>query len=185
MENPKWQEEVIQLKQILDQAPLEKKIKWGAEVYTFDGKNVVSCGGFTHFFTLWFYNGVFLKDPYKVLVNANEKKTKSLRQWRFDSKEEINAKKILEYVYEAIEIEKKGLKIKPSKFTPIQAGVLLQEALNSDISFQLAFGQLTPGKQKEYILYIDEAKQESTKNKRIEKIKPLVLAGKGLNDKYK
>ncbi len=65
-----------------------------------------------NYFTLWFFNGVFLKDEGGFLVNAPEGVTKSLRQWRFTSKEKLNEKLILEYIYEAIENEKNG-KIPP------------------------------------------------------------------------
>lgn len=164
---------------------MEKSIKWGAEVFTHDGKNIVSYGGFKNYFTIWFYNGVFLKDPYKVLVNAQEGKTKSLRQWRFTSADEIDEKKILEYVNEAIDLEKKGLKIKPAKFKAVPVPELFQNEFEKDKNMKAAFEKLTPGKQKEYNLFIDEAKQEKTKAARIEKIKPMILNGIGLNDKYK
>jgi len=183
--NEKWSNELSILASVIHQAPLEKTIKWGAEEFTFNGNNVVSYGGFKHYFALWFYNGVFLSDKYKVLVNAQDGKTKSLRQWRFSSVEEMDEKKILEYITEAIEIEKKGLKIEPEKFKPVEASKLLTDAFAGDKNLGLAFKKLTPGKQKEYILYIIEAKQEATKFKRLEKIKPMVLSGVGLNDKYR
>ena len=111
----KWSEELARLAAIINKAPLEKTIKWGAEVFTCNGNNVVSYCGFKHFFALWFYNGVFMKDKEKVLVNAQKGVTKSLRQWRFSSSEEIDEKKILEYIHEAIEIEQKGLKLEKIK----------------------------------------------------------------------
>lgn len=183
--NAKWAEELTILASIINKAPLEKSIKWGAEVFTWEGQNVVSYGGFKNFFSLWFYNGVFLKDKYAVLINASEGKTKSLRQWRFTSKEEIDEKKISEYILEAIEIEKKGLKIKQEKFVAVPPPELLADALKTDKIFHTAFKNLTPGKQKEYIIYLNEAKQEATKIKRLEKIRTMILEGKGLNDKYK
>lgn len=180
-----WSEELERLASIISKASLEKSIKWGAEVFTYNGRNVVSYGGFKNFFAIWFYNGVFLKDPYKVLVNAQEGKTKSLRQWRFTSIAEIDGKKILEYIEEAIEIEKKGLKLEPQKFRSIAPPPLLSHALKVDKELQTTFEKLTPGRQKEYIVYLNEAKQEATKLKRLEKIKPMILSGIGLNDKYK
>jgi uncharacterized protein YdeI (YjbR/CyaY-like superfamily) len=180
-----WAKELEALKAILEKANLDVAVKWGAEVYTYNGKNIVSYGGFKHFFTLWFYNGVFLKDKYNVLVNAQEGKTKSLRQWRFTSIDEIDEKKILAYIAEAILIAEKGLQVKPEKHQSFPVPQLLITALNEDKDLNDAFKQLTSGKQKEYSLYIDEAKQEATKIKRIEKIKPLILRGVGLNDKYK
>lgn len=183
--NPNWSKELEILASLINKLPLEKTIKWGAEVFTYNGKNVVSYGGFKNYFMLWFFNGVFLEDKYKVLVNAQEGKTKSLRQWRFTSIAQIDEKKITEYIYEAIEIEKKGLKISPEKFVEIPVSELLEIEFKNDKNLKSAFTKLTPGKQKEYIIYINEAKQEATKLKRLEKIKPMILQGIGLNDKYK
>lgn len=183
--NNQWSEELEVIASIINKAPLEKAIKWGAEVFTYNGKNVVSYGGFKNFFTLWFYNGVFLTDRYNVLVNAQEGKTKSLRQWRFTSISEIDEKKILEYINEAIEIEKRGLKIAPEKFVAIPVSEFLEAEFKKDKNVKAAFEKLTPGKQKEYNVYINEAKQEATKLKRVEKIVPMILQGIGLNDKYK
>lgn len=183
--NTAWEKELERIASIIIKAPLEKTIKWGAEVFTYNGKNVVSYGGFKNYFTIWFYNGVFMKDKYAVLLNAQEGKTKSLRQWRFTSLDEIDEKKILEYINEAIEIEKEGLKIKPEKFEPVEVPQLLSDTFNKDSKFKTAFEKLSPGKQKEYMLYINEAKQETTKLNRLEKIQPMVLQGIGLNDKYK
>lgn len=181
----KWMEELALISDIFDKLPFQKTVKWGADVFIYEGKNVASYGGFKNFFTIWFYNGVFLSDPYKVLINASEGKTKSLRQWRFTSKEEIDEKKIIRYLEEAIEIEKKGLKIENSPFSPVPIPELLSIEFKNNLVLNLAFEKLTPGRQKEYILYLNEARQESTKKTRLEKIKPLILNGIGLNDKYK
>ncbi|MBC7885393.1 MAG: YdeI/OmpD-associated family protein [Saprospiraceae bacterium] len=183
--NDQWSEELDLLASIIQKAPLQKSIKWGAEVFTFEGKNVVSYGGFKNYFTVWFFNGVFLEDRYQVLVNAQEGKTKSLRQWRFNAIDEIDEKKILEYILEAIEIEKKGLKIKPDKFAPVTVPQLLESEFKKDKILKAAFENLTPGKQKEYNIFISEAKQEATKIKRVEKIIPMIMNGIGLNDAYK
>jgi len=150
--NEKWIEELAIIATIISKLPIEKTTKWGADVFTYNGKNVMSYGGFKNFFGIWFYNGVFLKDKYKVLVAA-QSKTKSLRQWRFTSKNEIDKKKITEYINEAIEIEKKGLKIKAEKFTPIPISELLETELNKDQNLKTNFEKLTPGKQKVYIVY--------------------------------
>ena len=184
-EHTQWKKELAVIASIIDKAPLEKVTKWGSDVYTYNGKNVVSYGGFKHYFAIWFYNGVFLKDPYHILLNAQEGKTKSLRQWRLTSMEEIVEKRILEYIQEAIEVEKQGLKIIPDRFTPVSIPALLEEALQQDSGLKVAFDKLSPGRQKEYMVYITEAKQDATKISRLEKIKPMILQGIGLNDKYK
>ena len=183
--NPQWSEELALLASVIDKAPLEKTVKWGSDVFTFNCKNVLSYGGFKNYFALWFYNGVFLEDPYHVLVSAQEGVTKSLRQWRMTSIEQIDEAKILAYIHEAIEVEKKGLKLKPKKPEPIELPQLLSNAFVLDPILEKAFFKLTPGKQKEYIAHLNAAKQETTKLNRLDIMKPLILKCIGLNDKYK
>lgn len=173
------------MQQIIVQTPLKKEFKWGTNVYTFQGKNVVAWGGFKSFFSIWFYNGVFLEDKENVLVTASEGKTKSLRQWRFTHVEDMDDKKILAYINESIQTIKDGKELKPEKSKAKEVTGILKNALENDSQLQSAFYSLTPGKQKEYIEYIDEAKQEKTKLSRLQKITPLILQGKGLNDHYK
>jgi uncharacterized protein YdeI (YjbR/CyaY-like superfamily) len=184
-QNTKWSEELHLLGAIIEKAGLDKAVKWGADVYTYQGKNVISYGGFKNYFALWFYNGVFLNDPYRVLVNAQEGKTKSLRQWRFTSKAEIDEKKILEYIREAVAVEQQGKAIKPAKFTPAVIPDWMQREFAKNTSLKSAFDQLTPGKQKEFVEHVDSAKKEETRMARWAKVKPMILAGAGLNDKYK
>lgn len=157
----------------------------GVEVFTYKGKNIVGYCGFKNHFAIWFYNGVFLKDPYKVLYTASEGKTKALRQWRFNSLNEVDERKILEYVQEAVEVENQGLKIEVEKPKELSVPAILKAEFKKDKKLEAAFNSLTMGKCKEYILHLDEAKQEATKLKRFAKIVPLILEGKGLNYKYK
>jgi len=183
--NQQWKEAAEIVEQIINELPLTKEFKWGGDIYTYQGKNVVGYGGFKNHFAIWFYNGVFLEDKYNVLITASEGKTKALRQWRFSSSDEIEPDKIKTYIQEAIQTVIDGKEIKPEKSqTPVLAGIL-KKTLTQDKQLSEAFKKLTPGKQKEYILYVDEAKQEKTKLSRIDKIKSLILEGKGLHDKYK
>ncbi|MEA4935971.1 MAG: YdeI/OmpD-associated family protein [Paludibacter sp.] len=183
--NIQWQEELNLIKSIIRQTELEETIKWGTEVYTYNGKNVVSCGAFKNFLSLWFYNGVFLKDKYNVLVSAQEGKTKALRQWRFTSMDEIDEKKILEYILEAIENEKEGRTWKAEKSTTLGIPEGLLKVFQNNDELKKAFDGLTPYKQKEYTEFIESAKREETRNARLAKIEPMILNGIGLHDKYK
>ncbi len=182
--NHEWDEELEILKSIIDKTELVETTKWGGIVYTINNKNVLGIVGFNHFFTIWFWNGVFLKDELKVLINANEGVTKGLRQWRFTSKSELNEKQILIYVKEAIENEKEGKSIKPERKEVVISDFFANE-LKSDKAFAKAFEAFSPYKQKEFLEYIDTAKQDKTKIQRIEKIKPMILENIGLNDKYR
>lgn len=180
-----WQNELEKLRSIIIKTILTPEIKWGMEVFTWNRKNVVSYLGFKNFFSLWFYNGVFLKDKYTVLVNAQEGKTKALRQWRFTSINEIDEEKILEYINEAIENEKAGRVWKPEKSGQIEIPELMYACFEQDQNLKTAFENLTPYKQKEYIEFLDSAKREETRLTRLHKIKPMIFSGLGLNDKYK
>ncbi len=183
--NTQWHEELAVLKSIISKTGLEKSTKWGAEVFTHKGKNVVSYYGFKNYFAIWFYNGVFLEDSQKVLVNAQDNKTKALRQWRFSSKEEIDEKHILEYIYEAIRNEEEGKVWKPEKTTEIVIPEALKLAFGKDEGLRKLFGLLSHYKQKEYAEHIETAKRIETKQARIERIIPMIMQGIGLNDKYK
>ena len=180
----KWAEELKLLQSIIVQTELKEATKWGSVVYTLNGKNVLGISGFKNYFTIWFFNGVFLKDEKKFLVNAQEGKTKSLRQWRFSSKEEVNEKVILAYIFEAIENEKLGKSIKPERNKTIICGVFEKEFAANTNLFE-AFQKLSPYKQKEFLEYIETAKREETIRSRMAKIKPMILENIGLNDNHR
>ncbi|WP_194973252.1 YdeI/OmpD-associated family protein [Aquiflexum lacus] len=180
-----WQEEIELIKSVVEKTELQHAIKWGIDVYTLNGQNIIGIAPFKAYIGIWFYNGVFMSDPLNVFVNAQEGKTKALRQWRFTSKDEINPDQIYSYLLEAIANEKAGKRLVPDRSAKFEIPELLQKAFEEDAELKDSFFKLSPGKQKEYALHIQESKREETKISRLEKIKPMILEGKGLNDKYK
>ncbi|ARV10610.1 hypothetical protein BTO05_13560 [Winogradskyella sp. PC-19] len=184
--NNHWQKELEFLRSLVLKTELNEAIKWSAPVYELHGKNVLGLGAFKNHFCIWFFNGVFLKDKQNILVNAQENKTKGLRQMRFNAFDEVNTVLVLAYVKEAIENQRAGKEIKVvRKGKTVVIPQELKTVLNDDQDLQLAFSALTPGKQREYCEYISSAKREATKISRLEKIIPMILNGVGLNDKYK
>lgn len=183
-----WNEEyrplLEKLRSLLLSTELEEKMKWGIPTYCLQNKNIAGIGAFKNYAGLWFFNGSFLKDEAKVLINAQEGKTKGMRQWRFRSIEEIDEKLVLQYIAEAIQNQKDGKEIKPEKKALI-IPVELKEALASDSQLVEAFDSMTLSCRREYAEHISEAKRPETKQKRLEKIKPMILKNVGLNDKYK
>lgn len=179
-----WENELQILREIIHKTELVETNKWGGEVYTINNKNVLGIGGFKNYFTIWFWNGVFLKDEAKVLVNANEGVTRALRQLRFTSAGDVNEKLVLHYINEAITNEKAGLSIKPEKKEAMKCD-FFTDVLKNDKTLQTAFDQFKPGKQKEFWEYMTTAKHEKTKISRLEKIRPMIIDGIGLNDKYR
>lgn len=180
-----WQKELDFLRAIILSLKLEETIKWGSPVYCYKGKNIVGFGAFKSYVGLWFFQGVFLKDKANVLTNAQEEKTKALRQWRFHSINEINESQIKEYTKEAIENQKKGKEVKPSRNKELIIPKELQNLLKKEKELNTQFQKLSQACKREYAEYISEAKKEETKRNRLEKIKPMIIAKKGLNDRYK
>jgi uncharacterized protein YdeI (YjbR/CyaY-like superfamily) len=180
-----WKPELTRLRRILRSSELEETVKWGAPVYTAHGKNVVGIGGFKSYFGLWFFQGALLADEKKLLVNAQEGRTKAMRQLRFGSAAEIDAPTIRAYVKEAIELAEQGREITPRRKKPLPLPPELEAALARRKRARKGFDGLTPGKRREYAEYVAEAKQDATKQRRIAKILPLIEAGVGLNDKYR
>jgi uncharacterized protein YdeI (YjbR/CyaY-like superfamily) len=180
-----WAGELTLLREILTQTELEETVKWGAPVYTIANKNVVGLGAFKSYVGLWFFQGVFLADEHKVLISAQEGKTRGLRQWRFRGSREIDDSLITQYVLEAIENAKQGKEIKPEKREPVAVPVELQKAPNEDAVLEDCFGQLSPYKQREYAEHIGGAKREATRIDRLEESIPLIREKKGLNDRYR
>jgi uncharacterized protein YdeI (YjbR/CyaY-like superfamily) len=180
--NDLWEKEIAYLKTIIAKTPLVETTKWGGIVFTHQGKNVVGIGGFKSYVGLWFFNGAFLNDTEKVLVSGNET-TKAQRQWRFNAKDEIDEKKVLAYLLEAIALEEQGIKHKAEK-SPLVMDAFFADFLQSE-NLNEAFEKFTLTKKKEFVEYITTAKQEKTKLDRLEKIKPMLKEGIGLNDKYR
>ena len=182
----KWHDQLEKLRKLLKQTTLTECIKWGAPVYTLNNKNVVGLGAFKEHYALWFFNGASLTQNTKLLHNAQEGKTRTLRQIRFREKDDLPLAELKNYIDEAIELQKKGIKkpVKISKKTQVLPEVIKQQ-FKENPELETNFKALTPGRQREYIEHIDSAKQEKTKTRRLEKSIPLIMAGKGLHDKYK
>lgn len=182
-----WEEAVILLREIFLSTELNETLKWSAPVYTINNKNVAGIGAFKAYVGIWFFQGSFLKDKKKKLFNAQEGKTKAMRQWRFTSVDEIQkeAQVIRDYIEEAIENQKQGKEIKSAKNKPLVIPEELQIALDKDPILKDHFDQFTLGKKREFTDHIGSAKQAETRQRRLEKAIPMIMNGIGLGDKYR
>ncbi|MCY3714781.1 MAG: YdeI/OmpD-associated family protein [Gemmatimonadetes bacterium] len=180
-----WRSLLERLRNIMNECEVEETVKWGQPCYTHAGKNVVGIGAFKEFVSVWFFQGALLRDKQGVLVNAQEGKTRAMRQWRFQAIEEIDEPLLRAYVDESIENQRLGKEIKAETKKPVEVPDELAGALAEDRDAGERFNALTPGKQREYTEYIAEAKRAETRTRRLEKILPMIRAGHGLNDKYK
>ncbi len=179
----KWQKEYQQMRAIALDCGLDEDLKWGQPCYTVNNKNIVLIHGFKEYCAYLFFKGALLKDDEQILVQQTEQ-VQSPRQVRFTNVKEIVKlqKKLKAYIYEAIEVEKAGLKVKPKKTSDYEVVEEFQKKLNKDKTLKAAFKALTPGRQRGYLFYFSQAKQSKTRESRIEKCIPDIMNGKGLND---
>ena len=179
-----WQEEYLMLRKIILDCGLKEELKWGVPCYTLSGKNVVLMHGFKEYCALLFHKGALLKDTDRILVQQTEN-VQAARQIRFTGTEEIEELEAVlkAYIFEAIKVEKAGLKVELKKTRDFDSPEELQQVLEENPEFKTAFESLTPGRQRGYILYFAAPKQSKTRVSRIEKYWDQILKGKGLNDK--
>ena len=180
-----WRALLERLRVIMNDCEVEETVKWGQPCYTHEGKNVAGIGAFKEFVSVWFFQGALLRDEQGVLVNAQEGRTRAMRQWRFQAVEEIDETLLRAYVDESIENQLQGKAIKAERKKPVEVPDELAGALAEDRDAGERFDTLTPGKQREYAEYIAQAKRAETRTRRLEKILPMIRSGHGLNDKYK
>ena len=179
----KWQEEIEQLREIVLDCGLTEELKWGCPCYAFEKSNIVLIHVFKEYCALLFFKGALLNDPNGILIQQTEN-VQAARQIRFTNlKEIVKQKKILKtYIYEAIEIEKAGLKVNLKKATEFTIAEEFQNKLDKKPALKKAFYALTPGRQRAYLLFFCAPKQSKTREARVEKYIPQILSGKGLND---
>ncbi len=154
--------------------------KWGPNYYL----NGMVCGywGFKKHVSFVFFQGSLLKDKKKILLE-NPGNVHN-RHIKFTDVKQIDDKVILEYLFEAIDNNKKGLKIIETKNKTIETPVDLAKALKK-AKLLIYFDSLAFSHRKEYIQWIESAKKEETRLKRIEQAIEKLLVKQGLHDKYK
>ncbi len=179
----KWQEEYEELRTIVLDCGLTEELKWGVPCYTFQKANIVLLHGFKEYCALLFMKGVLLKDDKGILVQQTEN-VQAARQIRFTSvKQIVKMKTIIKaYIKEAIEVEKNGLKVELKKTTEFKMPEEFKNVLDDMPELKTAFYNLTPGRQRGYLLHFSSPKQVKTREARIEKSVQQILNGKGLND---
>lgn len=179
----KWQKEFEQLRMIILGCGLTEELKWGQACYTYQETNIVLIHGFKEYCALLFFKGALLHDASGILIQQTQH-VQAARQVRFTNVREIVKMKAIlkEYIYEAIEVEKAGLKVKLKKTSDFKVPEEFQNKLDKNAALKKAFDALTPGRQRAYLFYFSQPKQSKTRESRVEKYKGQILKGKGLTD---
>jgi uncharacterized protein YdeI (YjbR/CyaY-like superfamily) len=177
-----WPGEMRRLRTVLLRCGLAEEFKWGKPCYGHDGHNIVIVQEMKDFLALMFFKGALLTDPAGVL-EAQGPNSRSARRICFRSIADVERMEAVveEYLAEAVAVEQAGLEVGPApELVPVAE---LQARLDRDPALRAAFESLTPGRRREYYLHISDAKQASTREARIERLAPQILAGKGLRDR--
>jgi len=179
----KWQKETGKLREIVLDCGLIEELKWGCPCYTFQNTNVVLIHTFKEYCALLFFKGALLNDPDGILIQQTSN-VQAARQIRFTNLREIVKREriVKAYMYEAIEVERAGLKVELKKTSDFKVPEEFQKKLDKKPDLKKAFDALTPGRQRAYIFYFSRAKQSKTREARVEKYMPKILQGKGLED---
>lgn len=178
-----WQQELEQLRLIALDCGLSEQLKWGVPCYSLNGKNIVLIHDFKEYCAFLFFKGALLNDANGILIQQTNN-VQAARQARFKNVLEIIEQKAIlkAYIYEAIELEKAGLKVNLKKTTAFPVAEEFAHKLTAIPALKSAFETLTPGRQRAYLLYFSAAKQSKTRESRVEKCIPQILHGKGLKD---
>lgn len=179
----KWQQELNLMRTISLECQLTEELKWGVPCYTFQNANIVLIHSFKEYCAFLFFKGALLKDTDSILIQQSEN-VQAARQIRFTNLQEIiDLKAVLKtYIYQAVEVEKAGLKVELKKTSEFEVAEEFQKKLDEMPNLQKAFYALTPGRQRAYLLHFSQPKQSKTRESRVEKNISNILNGKGLND---
>lgn len=178
-----WSKELALLRQLILDTGLTENAKWGVPCYTLDGKNVIILAAYKDSCVLSFFKGCLIMDQQNLLEKIGENAQHG-RIIRFTNTEKIVRHKdiITQMIFEAIEIEKSGVKLPSINAADLDLPSELKDALDNDVALNEAWYKLTSGRKKGYIFYFSAAKQSTTRVRRIEKYIPLILEGKGIHD---
>lgn len=179
----KWQQEITRLRTIALGCGLEEELKWGCPCYTYKQSNIVLIHVFKEYCAYLFFKGALLNDARGILIQQTEN-VQAARQVRFtEIAEVVELEPVLKtYIFEAIEVEKAGLKVELKKTKEFEMAEEFRLKLDELPPLKTAFEALTPGRQRGYLLYFSQPKQAKTREARVAKCIPRILEGKGLDD---
>jgi uncharacterized protein YdeI (YjbR/CyaY-like superfamily) len=179
----RWTGALVALRELLLAAGLTEEMKWGSPCYTLGGKNVVMLLSLKGYCAVSFFKGAVLEDVDGVLVSAGPN-SRHARALRFTSLAEVVERRdqAAALVAQAIALERSGVKVEPTApLEPVPDE--LARLLATEPELQAAFDALTPGRRRSHILHIAGAKQAATRAQRVTRSVPVILAGRGHNER--
>lgn len=179
----RWPGELLALRALLRDSGLQEAMKWGAPCYMWEGGNVLMLSALKDGVAVGFFKGSLLSDP-EGRLQAPGPNSQAARQLRFTSTAQVQeaAPFLRQLIAQAIELEKVGARVTFNRAAePIPEE--LQARLDSDPILAEAWQALTPGRRRSYVLHIAGAKQASTRETRVERCAPMIMEGRGFNER--
>lgn len=179
-----WQDARRKLRNILLDSGLEERVKWGKLCYAWEGSNVAIIYGMKNSCAVGFFKGSLLEDGDDVLVQPG-KHSQAMRRLHFESLDEIEDSEdtLRRFIDRAIQAEKDGLEVEFTEKDNLDYPDELQDALDDDHELAEAFEELTPGRQRGWVLHFSDAKQSETRARRVDNVRSKIIAGKSWNER--
>ena len=164
---------------------IEEKIKWNFPCFVYKGSNLAYMAGFKQHATFGFGLADHMTDQHKVFIKGE--KTGMGNFGKLTSLKDLPSEEILiQYLHEAMQLHDQGVKQIVRKSTPtkkLPVHPAFKEALSKDNLVE-QFETFSPSQQNEYNEWINDAKSETTRNKRIVQGIEWISEGKPRNWKY-
>jgi uncharacterized protein YdeI (YjbR/CyaY-like superfamily) len=177
-----WQKDLQDLRRICLSAGLGETAKWGHPCYMYAGRNIAMISAFRGDCRITFFNAALLQDPDGILEKPgpNSSHPSLIRISTLQKVIEMQDV-ILSYLQEAKCYAEAGID-PPKHVSEIILPEELVDALDADPELAEAFHNLTPGRQRSYVINLNSAKAPATRVTRIAKLRERILAGKGANE---
>jgi uncharacterized protein YdeI (YjbR/CyaY-like superfamily) len=176
------------LRQLIhDTCPLaEEKIKWGMPFFDYNGEMLCNMASFKHHCAFGFWKAKLMKDASILAVAQSEQAMGHLGKITALSDLPPD-EKLIEYIIEAMVLNEKGIKIKktkPEKSVEMDLPSDFKEKLAANSTAIEYFESKSASFRKEYIVWIIEAKSETTRKARIDQAVEWIAEGKSRLWKY-
>lgn len=178
-----WSVGLKDLRRICCKVGLVETLKWAHPCYMHAGRNIAIVGALRRDFRLSFMNAALMKDPKGVLEKQGPN-TRHPDMIRFTSNAHVGQLEpiILAYLKEAIGYVEAGIK-PPNVERALELPEELVAVMETDPELAEAFGNLTPGRRRSYVINLNSARTVATRISRIEKFRSKILTGKGATER--
>lgn len=166
---------------------VRETIKWGHLFFEYKDGNLCMMAGFKQHCTFGFWLQKEMKDPADILQEGANKEAHG-QLGRLTTVTDLPSDRILNsYIKEAMSLIDSGVKMARPKAEPKAEAEMpdyLIAALKKDKAAKAGFEAFGPGARREYVQWLEEAKTEATRAKRLETALEWIAEGKTRNWKY-